>query len=637
MEAVPEQDVEEFYSYQPLNLNKASIRLVRILPDLSPKGLVQCWICHNTLEALYTCLSYRWGAPDPNGLILINDKQFCVRRNLLDFLHMARESAEAAKLFWIDAICIDQSQVLERNHQVSQMGEIYSHATRVYVWLGTNPDLQHAFRILKDPGSATQREWDIISAKRKLLEEYICDNPYWERAWIVQEIFLARAVVVWLDRQCVLFEYLHWSIDYFYLKWRNSPIARFELSAKDMLDPRSSISEFKEAKSLYHGASLSTLLVNFGQMKCEVRRDRVFSLLSMSADARGYAVDYNSSGLDTCFGVLQQCGNLPCLCAPQLVANSIGLSKGLKSFEARCCVLEFDVPEDVITWLTESQPQQSRAAVLRSIVSHYYKSLNCQTLKHVIRYIGKWQDPRDNFTPFTCKGERGVPETTDHDLDDERKRNDSYVFDELFITLPCPLSSMDDLPYIPFETIGHAYADLPNHDHYPAFDYSTLRYPDSRIMPPIQRFLAESTPYNVYESSWRGPNYVEPRYKASDGDKPKGLATMPPFKKSVAKSIYEEWIPKIESMYFNENEKCWFDSDFNIRISGSNMLVVEILLSSLHKLTHLPTACANLQLGGNITGRAEKDIRIRVQHSMWKNTINVAEQGALPILSSTSE
>jgi hypothetical protein len=36
----------------------------------------------------------------------------------------------------IDAICIDQSQMQERNHHVAKLGNIYSNARDVLVWLG---------------------------------------------------------------------------------------------------------------------------------------------------------------------------------------------------------------------------------------------------------------------------------------------------------------------------------------------------------------------------------------------------------------------------------------------------------------------------------------------------------------------
>ena len=179
MEAVPEQDLAEFFSYQPLDLKKAAIRLVRLLPDLSSRGLIQCEITHDTIEASYICLSYRWGAPEPNGLILINNKLFRVRQNLLDFLHMARQNTAATDIFWIDALCTDQSQVLERNHQVAQMGEIYSHAICVYVWLGTNPGLRPAFQRLKHPEWSTAKNWQtILFQKSELFKDYVGSNQY---------------------------------------------------------------------------------------------------------------------------------------------------------------------------------------------------------------------------------------------------------------------------------------------------------------------------------------------------------------------------------------------------------------------------------------------------------------------------
>ncbi|OAL43075.1 heterokaryon incompatibility, partial [Pyrenochaeta sp. DS3sAY3a] len=83
----------------------------------------------------YSCLSYMWGDPEEQHAILINGKTFKVRRNLWDFLRVAQ-----TKLFnnflWIDALCIDQQNTQERNHQVQQMGNIYSRAKTVLLWLG---------------------------------------------------------------------------------------------------------------------------------------------------------------------------------------------------------------------------------------------------------------------------------------------------------------------------------------------------------------------------------------------------------------------------------------------------------------------------------------------------------------------
>jgi hypothetical protein len=51
---------------------------------------------------------------------------------------------------WIDAVCIDQSSVSERNYQVAQMGAIYAAAALVIVWLGNSQPIADFFRVWKE-------------------------------------------------------------------------------------------------------------------------------------------------------------------------------------------------------------------------------------------------------------------------------------------------------------------------------------------------------------------------------------------------------------------------------------------------------------------------------------------------------
>ena len=61
-------------------------------------------------------------------------------------LRLRRDS----RLVWIDAICIDQSSIPERNQQVTHMGEIYTKARRVAVWLGEeSPETTVAFQYIE--------------------------------------------------------------------------------------------------------------------------------------------------------------------------------------------------------------------------------------------------------------------------------------------------------------------------------------------------------------------------------------------------------------------------------------------------------------------------------------------------------
>ncbi|KAF1926548.1 HET-domain-containing protein [Didymella exigua CBS 183.55] len=149
------------FRYAPLDHSGPSIRLVRISPVSSPDGLTQCTLSHATTDARYVCLSYVWdyhvssecelGDKNRSGaMILLNGRAFLVRENLFHFLCMARkkfarktnqppDESEAEIPFWVDALCIDQSNPEERNHQVAQMGGIYSNALSVQIWLGKIP------------------------------------------------------------------------------------------------------------------------------------------------------------------------------------------------------------------------------------------------------------------------------------------------------------------------------------------------------------------------------------------------------------------------------------------------------------------------------------------------------------------
>jgi len=47
---------------------------------------------------------------------------------------------EGNKVLWIEAICINQADDIEKSHQVSLMGEIYRNADNVVIFLGEERD-----------------------------------------------------------------------------------------------------------------------------------------------------------------------------------------------------------------------------------------------------------------------------------------------------------------------------------------------------------------------------------------------------------------------------------------------------------------------------------------------------------------
>ncbi len=69
--------------------------------------------------------------------ITLNSHDFPVLENLHDAIsHLGWRAKDENCLFWIDAICINQRDVQERNSQILHMRYLYEHAFMVYGWIG---------------------------------------------------------------------------------------------------------------------------------------------------------------------------------------------------------------------------------------------------------------------------------------------------------------------------------------------------------------------------------------------------------------------------------------------------------------------------------------------------------------------
>jgi hypothetical protein len=194
------------FQYPPLNydLDPFAIRLLRVSPELldgyiqveirqAPPGTVNNRPINESSERVdeeakrcYRCLSYTWGEPPEGREILLNNCTFRVRDNLYEFLGRAQQSFSNENL-WIDAVCIDQSDLSERERQVQCMDSIYKGATEVLVWLGNSPELEFIVACLNESPSS--------SVTLEILEKVMI-HPYWRRAWITQEIAVAKSVQI---------------------------------------------------------------------------------------------------------------------------------------------------------------------------------------------------------------------------------------------------------------------------------------------------------------------------------------------------------------------------------------------------------------------------------------------------------
>ncbi|KAK4499441.1 hypothetical protein PRZ48_009955 [Zasmidium cellare] len=184
------------YPYIPLDPDSTQIRTLTLEPSEVHDSKIRCSIGVVSLSdenAQYEALSYVWGASKGTTPITIDVHQFPVTRNLGTALRYLRKPYESRTL-WVDAVCINQNDVPERNVQVRRMGEIYSRATGVLVWLGDrDTEVEQTMAKLQAPDALKDKRHDdfpedIAKGIRKLLHK-----PWWHRVWTIQELILATA------------------------------------------------------------------------------------------------------------------------------------------------------------------------------------------------------------------------------------------------------------------------------------------------------------------------------------------------------------------------------------------------------------------------------------------------------------
>jgi len=128
------------FIYKPLDPDQDtdSIRLVSIKQSTNQDDPISCNLEHVKFadKPKYRALSYMWGDQAVKTEILLDGAPFQVGQNLWDAPHYLRHRNDPNRMpLWIDAICINQGDVQERNRQLAMMKWIYFRADTV-VWLG---------------------------------------------------------------------------------------------------------------------------------------------------------------------------------------------------------------------------------------------------------------------------------------------------------------------------------------------------------------------------------------------------------------------------------------------------------------------------------------------------------------------
>ncbi|KAK1827172.1 heterokaryon incompatibility protein-domain-containing protein [Podospora conica] len=356
------------YTYIPLSADTSSqIRLLILLPGL-PDADIQCCLQVTELNDIeegppdFEALSYVWGDVENTTPIQVDNAILHIGRNLRSALLHLRDE-EQPRTLWVDAACINQKDLDERSTQVPLMGDIYTKATRAIAWLGcpcclladVKPgiiwdrrdhlrdnlrkinDLFTALHLLDEEAGLVADEglqvipktggcYEAIWRMDLPWDAILSDNPWWTRAWTLQEIVLARDAVLCMSNQEVAWDAFCRSIAHYKaLGLPNFSGTWFGSKTNSGLEPLDMVIAMKEAREteLFGHQDIGDELLYY-LASCHWRdsskpHDKIYAVLGMFDKDRqvGINVDYRATPADVfrtaTKALLEQSGNLDVL------------------------------------------------------------------------------------------------------------------------------------------------------------------------------------------------------------------------------------------------------------------------------------------------------------------------------------
>ena len=203
------------YTFEPLDAAKNEIRVLvlRDFEKFDDPIEASFFVCSLDDWLPHECLSYVWGTNAPDTVIHLDGKPFEITSHLQLALQRYRslDGGEGHRVIWVDAICINQDDSVEKAQQVQVMRQIYERGRMTFAYIGEPRPGGPSLRGLEllDPrnrksSSSTKFCWsddeavelwreqgiDQVEATSAMLD--MLKMPWFRRVWVVQE----KAVVV---------------------------------------------------------------------------------------------------------------------------------------------------------------------------------------------------------------------------------------------------------------------------------------------------------------------------------------------------------------------------------------------------------------------------------------------------------
>jgi hypothetical protein len=305
-------DDRQQYTYQ--RLQDHHVRLFILYPRRADDDALRGMICTVPFQhaGSYRTLSYVWG-PDsqPIRSLITPDGTLSIRSSLSAALrHLRNEIHE--EILWVDAICINQADELEKRQQIRLLPHIFQNASCTVAFLGDDDESHDALEALiwiraRSLYGSEAEGWPEglapvpCSWGRSSMPKP--DDPIWSkivalfnrawfrRAWIVQEVVAAPSVKIACGAWTVDWNDLHGALE---LVSRRLQAPGIDASA---WAPFLTLGRMREWEARDCRWSLSLLLETFRHVQSSLRRDRIFSLVGLACDGddAAFEPDYTSS------------------------------------------------------------------------------------------------------------------------------------------------------------------------------------------------------------------------------------------------------------------------------------------------------------------------------------------------------
>lgn len=305
----PASSTESPYTYSPLE--QGQIRTLLVSLSAGRVSRLQCQFRVVNLEENshpFTAISYTWGPPVFDHKIWFgSDRYLSVTKSASAALHDLAKT-NPGRLYWIDAVCINQNDLVEKGQQVKFMYSVYLFAGEVLAFPSDQiEDAAAAARFVHELGSWMQRADMRSVTAADLLQKFkwpsrdwtaltsLLEQKFFLRVWIVQEMVAAKTTRIRCGRANLNWELLAFVVGSLQgigclglLRQAQSglnAIAGGALATTYV----SSIRHLVKAKGKL--PPLSFHLLTSSTFETSDQRDRIFALRNISSDGSGAAFE----------------------------------------------------------------------------------------------------------------------------------------------------------------------------------------------------------------------------------------------------------------------------------------------------------------------------------------------------------